>query len=83
MGTKKYYEDLEELYLEVKDEIEEALPSDYEAIDMAYEELYENSDDEVFHTEYYSQDDPSKPSVVIRITPDGSKNTLFLRIGKR
>lgn len=82
-GTKKYYEDLQDLYYEVKDEIEASLPSAYEPLDMAYEEIYENSDDEVFHTEFYNMEEPTKPSVVIRITPDGKKNTLFLRIGKR
>jgi len=82
-GTKKYYEDLEELYLEIKDEIEEALPTDYEAVDMAYEKIYENSDDEVFHTEFYSTESMSKPSIVIQIVPDGKKNTLFMRVGKR
>lgn len=82
-GTKQYYEDLQELYDEVRDEIEAALPSEYEPVDMAYEPVYENSDDEVFHTEYYNSENPKKPSVVIRIAPDGKKNTLFLRIGKR
>jgi hypothetical protein len=82
-GTKKYYEDLEELYLEIKDEIEETLPEEYEPIDMAYEEMYENSDDEVFHTEYYSAQNANKPSIVIRIAPDGKRNTLFLRVGKK
>ncbi len=82
-GTKKYSEALQELYDEVKDEIEEALPEDYESLDMAYEKIYENSDDEVFHTEYYHNKDPKMPSIVIRIAPDGKRNTLFLRIGKR
>lgn len=82
-GTKKYYEDLEELYYDLKDEIEEALPTDYEAIDMANEKIYEDSDDEVFHTEFYSSEDSNKPSIVLRITPDGKKNTLFLRVGKK
>lgn len=82
-GTKKYYEDLQDLYFEIKDEIDGALPEDYEATDMAYEKIYENSDDEVFHTEYYHFEDASLPSIVIRIAPDGKSNTLFLRIGKR
>ena len=82
-GTKKYYEDLQDLYYEIKDEIEEALPRAYEPLDMAYEEVYENSDDEVFHTEFYNMEVPTKPSIVVRITPDGKKNTLFVRIGKR
>ncbi len=82
-GTKKYYEDLQELYDEILDEIEDALPEDYEPVDMAYEKVYENSDDEVFHTEYYHNQDMNMPSIVIRIAPDGKNNTLFLRIGKR
>lgn len=82
-GTKKYYEDLQDQYYELKDEIEESLPRAYEPMDMAYEEIYENSDDEVFHTEFYNTAEPSKPSIVIRITPDGKSNTLFLRVGKR
>lgn len=82
-GTKKYYEDLQDLYYEIKDEIEASLPASYEGTDMAYETVYENSDDEVFHTEYYNIENLAMPSIVIRITPDGKGNTLFLRIGKR
>ena len=82
-GTKRDYEDLEDLYFEVKDEVEDALPEEYESIDMAFEKIYENSDDEVFHYEYYSNENPRSPSIVIRIAPDGKKNTLFIRVGKK
>ncbi len=82
-GTKKNYEDLQDTYLVLRDEIEEALPLDYEPVDMAYEELYEDSKDEVFHTEFYNKEKPGAPSIVIRIAPDGKKNTLYLRIGKK
>jgi len=81
--TKRDYEELEDLYFELKDEIEEALPEDFEAIDMAFQKIYENSDDEVFHTEFYSNENPNSPSIVIRIAPDGKKNTLFVRVGKK
>lgn len=81
--TKKQHEDLLDLYDELQSEIEQVLPIAYEPHDMAFEEIYDNSDDEVFHTEYYNREDAKKTSIVIRITPDGKMNTLFLRIGKK
>jgi len=81
-GTMQYYEDLEEKYTEIKDEIEAALPDSYEPKDMAESEVYEKSDNEVYHTEYYHTENPTMPSIVIRIAPDGKGHTLFLRIGK-
>lgn len=82
-GTEKFIDDLEETYSDLQDALDEEISQDWETVDHSQDEIYADSEDDIYHVEYINQEKKDAPSITLMIVPDGKRYTLFMRIGSR